>query len=270
MTPEPVILPFTATVAEALAVVREAGPARRAGGAGLRRAAADVHADRPLPRRSCRSSGCCGSRRARPLEHCVFDEPDAGRARAAPPRRRRAARRLRRAGRARCATGPGGSSARSPSTTSSTTCSRTTGAGPARRDDGAPARGPRRGPREGFRIGVHYDPDAFGRFSEAIARFLGTGRFLVGQTVVVVVWITINVGRRRAPLGPVPVHPPEPGLLHPGRLRRAADPPRPEPPGRPRPGPGRASTARSTPAPRPTPSTSPASWRRCASRWPTS
>ena len=40
---------------------------------------------------------------------------------------------------------------------------------------------------------MHYDPDAFGRFSEAIARFLGTGRFLVGQTVLVAVWITINV-----------------------------------------------------------------------------
>lgn len=38
-----------------------------------------------------------------------------------------------------------------------------------------------------------YDPDAFGRFSEAIARFLGTGRFLVFQTVVVVVWIFINL-----------------------------------------------------------------------------
>ncbi|HMJ74542.1 MAG TPA: DUF1003 domain-containing protein [Iamia sp.] len=38
-----------------------------------------------------------------------------------------------------------------------------------------------------------YDPDAFGRFSEGIARFLGTGRFLMGQTVLVVIWITINV-----------------------------------------------------------------------------
>lgn len=42
-------------------------------------------------------------------------------------------------------------------------------------------------------IGVHFDPDAFGRFSEAIARFLGTGRFLAGQTVVVIFWITFNV-----------------------------------------------------------------------------
>lgn len=41
-------------------------------------------------------------------------------------------------------------------------------------------------------IGVHFDPDAFGRFSEGIARFLGTGRFLAGQTVIVVAWIAFN------------------------------------------------------------------------------
>ncbi len=43
------------------------------------------------------------------------------------------------------------------------------------------------------RVGEFYDPEAFGRFSEAIARTLGTGRFLVIQTVVVVTWITLNV-----------------------------------------------------------------------------
>ena len=59
-------------------------------------------------------------------------------------------------------------------------------------------------PRQGFRIGVHYDPDAFGRFSEGIARFLGTGRFLVGQTVVVAVWITINVVAVQARWDPYP------------------------------------------------------------------
>jgi uncharacterized membrane protein len=45
----------------------------------------------------------------------------------------------------------------------------------------------------GLRHGPHYDPDAFGRFSETIARFLGTGRYLAAQTVLVVVWIAINV-----------------------------------------------------------------------------
>ena len=39
----------------------------------------------------------------------------------------------------------------------------------------------------------HYDPDAFGRVSERIARFLGTARFLVYMTVFIVLWIAINV-----------------------------------------------------------------------------
>lgn len=38
----------------------------------------------------------------------------------------------------------------------------------------------------------HYDPEAFGRFSETIARFIGTARFLVIQTVIVIVWIGYN------------------------------------------------------------------------------
>jgi uncharacterized membrane protein len=42
-------------------------------------------------------------------------------------------------------------------------------------------------------VGVHYDPDAFGQFSETIARFLGTGRYLVMQTVLVAFWVTVNV-----------------------------------------------------------------------------
>ena len=38
-----------------------------------------------------------------------------------------------------------------------------------------------------------YDPESFGRFSERIARFIGTGRFLVYMTVFVVTWISWNV-----------------------------------------------------------------------------
>ena len=41
--------------------------------------------------------------------------------------------------------------------------------------------------------GSLYDADAFGRFSEALARFLGTGKYLVGQTVLVIGWIILNV-----------------------------------------------------------------------------
>lgn len=48
-------------------------------------------------------------------------------------------------------------------------------------------------PRAKRQIGVRYDADAFGQFSESIARFLGTARFLVVQTVIIVVWIAYNV-----------------------------------------------------------------------------
>ena len=47
-------------------------------------------------------------------------------------------------------------------------------------------------PRQRRRIGVHYDPEAFGQFSEAIARFLGTGRYLIFQTIVVAGWVIVN------------------------------------------------------------------------------
>ncbi|NEM06449.1 DUF1003 domain-containing protein [Geodermatophilus normandii] len=40
---------------------------------------------------------------------------------------------------------------------------------------------------------LRLDPDAVGRFAEGIARFLGTGRFLAVQTLIVIVWITLNV-----------------------------------------------------------------------------
>ena len=42
------------------------------------------------------------------------------------------------------------------------------------------------------------DSDAFGRFSERIARFLGTGRFLVWMTMVVAVWVGWNFLAPRA------------------------------------------------------------------------
>jgi uncharacterized membrane protein len=48
-------------------------------------------------------------------------------------------------------------------------------------------------PRGGLSFGIHYDPAAFGDFSEAVARFLGTARFLAVQTVIVVIWICLNV-----------------------------------------------------------------------------
>jgi uncharacterized membrane protein len=40
--------------------------------------------------------------------------------------------------------------------------------------------------------GTLYDADAFGRFSEGLARFLGTGKYLFGQTLFVIFWIILN------------------------------------------------------------------------------
>jgi uncharacterized membrane protein len=42
------------------------------------------------------------------------------------------------------------------------------------------------------RLLPEYDPDAFGRLSERIARFLGTGRFLVWMTAVIIMWVAWN------------------------------------------------------------------------------
>ncbi|HZN18603.1 MAG TPA: DUF1003 domain-containing protein [Micromonosporaceae bacterium] len=49
-------------------------------------------------------------------------------------------------------------------------------------------------PREPARLRLPHPPDAesFGRWSEGIARFMGTARFLVYMTVVIVVWIAWN------------------------------------------------------------------------------
>ncbi|AVV40634.1 DUF1003 domain-containing protein [Streptomyces sp. ID05-04B] len=43
------------------------------------------------------------------------------------------------------------------------------------------------------RILPEWDPEAFGRLSERIARFLGTGRFIVWMTIVIIVWVLWNI-----------------------------------------------------------------------------
>ncbi|WTA75587.1 DUF1003 domain-containing protein [Streptomyces sp. NBC_00838] len=61
----------------------------------------------------------------------------------------------------------------------------------------AVARGPRgrldqpRAPRR--RLLPDYDPEAFARLSERIARFLGTGRFIVLMTLVIILWVLWNI-----------------------------------------------------------------------------
>ena len=53
-----------------------------------------------------------------------------------------------------------------------------------RRDDLETPRGTPGGPV--------YDPDAFAQLAERLARFLGTGRYLAFQTIVVALWIFLN------------------------------------------------------------------------------
>ena len=44
---------------------------------------------------------------------------------------------------------------------------------------------------------VRVDRDAFGKFAEGFARFMGTARFLAWMTVIIVIWVIWN-----APIGP--------------------------------------------------------------------
>jgi len=48
-------------------------------------------------------------------------------------------------------------------------------------------------PRSDRRLDLSYDPEIFGQFSESIARFLGTARFLGWQSLVIIIWLVINV-----------------------------------------------------------------------------
>ena len=43
------------------------------------------------------------------------------------------------------------------------------------------------------RFSFNLDPEAVGNFSESIARYLGTGRYLAVQTVLVIVWVLLNL-----------------------------------------------------------------------------
>lgn len=45
----------------------------------------------------------------------------------------------------------------------------------------------RRGPRA-----PSYSPESFGRLAESVARYLGTARFLVIQTGIILLWIVVN------------------------------------------------------------------------------
>ena len=48
-------------------------------------------------------------------------------------------------------------------------------------------------PRNQPKIGVQYNRSAFGQFAENVARLMGTARFLLIQSVLVLIWVAINI-----------------------------------------------------------------------------
>lgn len=70
----------------------------------------------------------------------------------------------------------------------------------------SPAPGPRRlnTPRSSREFSLRLDPDTIGQFTESIARFFGTGRYLLIQTLVVIVWIALNLSAIRWQWDPYP------------------------------------------------------------------
>ena len=49
-----------------------------------------------------------------------------------------------------------------------------------------------------------FGDDTFGRGAEKVARFFGTPQYLIGQTIVVILWITLNVVAVMAHWDPYP------------------------------------------------------------------
>jgi uncharacterized membrane protein len=41
--------------------------------------------------------------------------------------------------------------------------------------------------------GPSYNPDAFGALAERLARLFGTPKYIVAQTVIVIIWISLNI-----------------------------------------------------------------------------
>ncbi|MGH3541991.1 MAG: DUF1003 domain-containing protein, partial [Mycobacterium sp.] len=48
-------------------------------------------------------------------------------------------------------------------------------------------------PRTSRMVAPRVDPEAVGQLTESVARFFGTGRYLLLQTVLVIAWIVLNV-----------------------------------------------------------------------------
>ena len=70
------------------------------------------------------------------------------------------------------------------------------------------------------------------RVADIVAAGMGSWRFIIIQTSILIVWIALNITAWVRVWDPVSLHPPEPGPLLPGRLRRPLHHDEPESPGR--------------------------------------
>jgi uncharacterized membrane protein len=59
-------------------------------------------------------------------------------------------------------------------------------------------------PRTSRVVTPRVDPEAVGQATESIARFFGTGRYLLIQSVIVVVWIVVNIAAVSLRFDPYP------------------------------------------------------------------
>jgi uncharacterized membrane protein len=59
-------------------------------------------------------------------------------------------------------------------------------------------------PRTSRRVAPRVDPEVVGQATESLARFFGTGTYLTIQTIVVVVWIIVNVAAVTLRFDPYP------------------------------------------------------------------
>ena len=59
-------------------------------------------------------------------------------------------------------------------------------------------------PRTSGGISLRLDPETVGQSTEAIARFFGTGRYLLIQTIIVIIWIAVNLFAVEARWDPYP------------------------------------------------------------------
>ena len=59
-------------------------------------------------------------------------------------------------------------------------------------------------PRTSRRFSPRVDPEAVGQITESIARFFGTGRYLLLQTILVLAWIALNLFALKVRWDPYP------------------------------------------------------------------